>query len=107
LGFTATGKNGKEINYNYYDSKELTASVYSDIVENIKKQIALGVNTDTCFCFGKGKNESFLRKLNDREKFFSNIIALEHPRFIMQYKSRSKSEYIDKYISAFRKVVGE
>jgi hypothetical protein len=107
LGFTATGKNGREINYNYYDSKELTASVYGDIIENIKKQIALGVNTDTCFCFGNGKNERFLRKLNDSEGFFKNIVALEHPRFIMQYKSKSKNDYICKYLSAFREVMNQ
>jgi len=104
LGFTATGKNGKEINYNYYDSKELTAAVYDFIVENIKKQVAFGVDTETCFCFGAGKNEQFLHKLNDENGFFKTIVALEHPRFIMQYKSRSKDEYIDKYIEAFRKV---
>jgi len=105
LGFTAIGKNGKEINYNYYDSKELTAAVYDFIIENIQKQIAIGVYTDTCFCFGNGKNEKFLRKLNAEKGFFKNIIALEHPRFIMQYKSRSKNEYIDKYVTAFNSVV--
>ena len=107
LGFTATAKNGKEINYNYYDSKELTAAVYDFIVENIKKQVAFGVDTNTCFCFGTGKNEKFLRKLNDEKGFFKTIVALEHPRFIMQYKSRSKEVYIDKYIEAFRKVSDE
>ena len=30
------------------------------------------------------------------------IVALEHPRFIMQYRSAKKSTYIDKYISAFK-----
>jgi hypothetical protein len=105
LGFTAMGKNGKEINYNYYDSKELIAAVYEFIIENIRKQIALGVYTDTCFCFGTGKNETFLRKLNDEQGFFKNIIALEHPRFIMQYKAKTKQQYINKYIAAFEKVL--
>jgi hypothetical protein len=105
LGFTATGKNGTEINYNYYDSRELTAAVYDFIIDNIQKQIAMGVDTDTCFCFGTGQNEKFLRRLNDEKKFFKNIVALEHPRFIMQYKSKTKNEYIDKYISAFKSVI--
>jgi hypothetical protein len=105
LGFTAIGKNGKELNYNYYDSKELTEAVYDLIIENIHKQIAFGVDTDTCFCFGNGKNEKFLRKLNDEKGFFKNIIALEHPRFVMQYKTKSKAEYIDKYVSAFDSVL--
>jgi hypothetical protein len=101
LGFTATNSKGKEVNYNYYDSKELTAAVYDFIIENIHKQIALGMDTDVCFCFGTGKNEKFLRELNDEKKFFKKIIALEHPRFIMQYKSKTKQYYINKYLAAF------
>jgi Domain of unknown function (DUF4918) len=104
LGFTSTGKNGKETNYNYYDSKELTAAVYDFIIENIQKQIDLGNDTNTCFCFGNGKNEKFLRKLNAEKGFFKNIVALEHPRFIMQYKSKSMQQYIDKYIAAFKRI---
>ena len=65
----------------------------------------MGVNTDTCFCFGNGKNEKFLRKLNDQEHFFKNIVALEHPRFIMQYKAKSKDVYIKKYVAAFNSVL--
>jgi hypothetical protein len=105
LGFTATTENGKEINYNYYDSKALTEAVYGFIVENIEKQIDLGNYTDTCFCFGTGKNESFLRKVNAEKGYFKNIIALEHPRFIVQYKAKTKQQYIDKYIAAFKSVI--
>ncbi len=101
LGFTAMGKNGREVNYNYYDSRELTRSVEGFIVESIRKQIDMGMSTDICYCFGTGKNEDFLRRLNEREKFFDKIIALEHPRFIMQYKARFKQAYIDKYLEAF------
>lgn len=106
LGFTSVGPNGKEVNYNYYDSSALTDAVYDFIVDNIRKQIALGVKTDVCFCFGTGKNEKFLRLLNEREQFFGKIVALEHPRFIVQYKSKSKQLYIDKYLTAFHEVMG-
>ena len=101
LGFTATGSAGKEVNFNYYDNKELTEAVHDFIIWNIRQQISMGINTDVCFCFGTGKNESFLRKLNEENKFFGKIVGLEHPRFVMQYKARSKQFYIDKYISAF------
>ena len=104
LGFTATNDLGKEVNYNYYDSKELTAAVYDLIIDNIHKQIALGIETDTCFCFGTGKNEKFLRELNAQHQFFKKIIALEHPRFIMQYKAKTKQFYIDKYLAAFSQI---
>ena len=105
LGFTITGSNGKEVNYNYYDKPELQKAVYPFIIENIQKQIDLGFETDICFCFGTGKNEAFLRKLNADQKFFKQIIALEHPRYIMQYKSKTKQDYIAKYLREFSKAL--
>jgi hypothetical protein len=102
LGFTLTGKNGKDVNYNYYDSKELTNAVYDFIITNIKKQISFGIETDIAFCFGTGKNEKFIRELNEEKKFFKKIVALEHPRYIIQYKSKNKKFYIDKYLDAFK-----
>ena len=104
LGFTISDGSGKAKNYNYYDSRELTAAVYDGIIENIRKQIALGIETDICYCFGTGKNETFLRSVNNKYGFFKEILALEHPRFVMQYKSKSKSEYIDKYLRAFQRI---
>jgi hypothetical protein len=101
LGFTSLTSKGKEVNYNYYDSPELVRATSGFIVDSIKKLIALGVNTDVCFCFGAGKNIKFLDKLNAQQQFFKKIIALEHPRFIMQYKSKSKDTYIRKYLDAF------
>jgi len=104
LGFTTINNNGKEKNYNYYDSRELENTVSGFIVENVRTQIDLGVATDICFCFGTGKNETYLRKLNEQHHFFKEVIALEHPRFIMQYKAKSKQFYIDKYIEAFSRI---
>jgi hypothetical protein len=104
LGFTATNEKGKEVNYNYYDSKELTEAVYDFMIKNIKTQINFGISTDLCFCFGTGKNEKFLKKINEENKFFKKIIALEHPRYIMQYKFKSKELYIDKYMNAFNEI---
>jgi hypothetical protein len=101
LGFVSQKANGKEVNYNYYDSPELIAATYDFINKNIRKQIALGVETDLAFCFGTGKNEKFLRALNEEKKYFKRIIALEHPRFIMQYQSKNKEKYIAKYLEAF------
>jgi hypothetical protein len=105
LGFTKLNEQGKEKNYNYYDSKELISSVNDFIIDNIKKQISMGVRTDVSFCFGTGKNEKYLKELNEEHHFFKRIIALEHPRFIMQYKSVKKQEYINKYITQFRAAI--
>lgn len=100
LGFTSV-KTGREVNYNYYDSKELTDSVFTFILESIKNQIAFGINTDICYCLGTGKNEKFLIEINNQFGFFKKIIGLEHPRYIMQYKSKIKETYISKYLNAF------
>jgi hypothetical protein len=104
LGFVVRDESGKEKNYNYYDSKELTAAVYDFGVESLRKQLAMGIETDRCYCFGTGQNEKFIRALNEKYHFFGEIIALEHPRFVMQYKSRFKQDYIDKYLQAFSKI---
>lgn len=101
LGFTIKNSLGKEVNYNFYDSKALTAAVHDFMIQNIKKQIALGIDTDICFCLGSGKNEKILLRLNEKHGFFKKIIALEHPRFVMQYKSKYMQGYIDKYLTAF------
>jgi hypothetical protein len=104
LGFTISDAKGNEKNYNYYDSKELTDAVLNFIVDSIKTQIGFGIETDIGYCLGTGKNEKCLRLINDEHAFFKKIIALEHPRYVMQYKSKFKNQYIDKYIKAFNQI---
>src|SRR5690606_33232206 len=96
-GFTAAGKKGKEVNYNYYDSRELTAAIMDFIIDSIKKQLDFGILRDTCFCLGTGKNFKFMSELNREHNFFEKIIALEHPRFIMQYRLKKKELFINNY----------
>jgi hypothetical protein len=102
LGFTCAGSGGKELNYNYYDSRELTRAVTGFAVESIIIQIEFGIKRDVCFCLGTGKNFKFLSMLNDMHNFFRRIEPLEHPRFIMQYKSKQKKFYISTYIEKLR-----
>lgn len=33
---------------------------------------------------------------------FAELIPLEHPRYVMQYKLKPKAEYINKYLQALR-----
>jgi hypothetical protein len=106
LGFTITNARGKEVNYNYYDSKELQQAVLPFITWNIKQQIKMGCRTDVCYCLGTGKNADFLRRLNEQEKFFGKIIPLEHPRFVVQYKSKEKDKYISDYLAKLSNETG-
>jgi hypothetical protein len=101
LGFTIKSKNGKETNYNYYDSRELTDAVYGFIIESIARQLEFGIECDMCFCLGTGINYKFLLKLNTEYKFFDRIVPLEHPRFIMQYRLKKKLFYINSYLEKF------
>jgi hypothetical protein len=32
--------------------------------------------------------------LNEKNGFFKEIVALEHPRFVMQYKAKTKQELL-------------
>lgn len=104
LGFTRSQPNGTSINYNYYDDQFLARAMSPFIVQNIQTQLAFGIYRHTCVCLGTGKNEAFLRRLNHEHHFFENIVALEHPRFIMQYKSKQKEHYVHKYITTFQRI---
>ncbi|MGX5819064.1 uracil-DNA glycosylase family protein [Chitinophaga lutea] len=101
LGFTALKPGGKEVNYNYYDSRELTEAVRPFMVGSLRKQLRFGLETDVCFVLGTGKNAVFVQKLNEEQGFFKQLVFLEHPRFVMQYRLKRKQEYIDKYLTAF------
>jgi len=101
LGFTVTGSGGKEVNYNYYDSRILLTSLSDFILESLKIQLEFGIFRDVCFCLGTGKNFKFVSELNNKHRFFNKIVPLEHPRFIMQYRLKKKQFYIDSYIGKF------
>ena len=105
LGFTAVSDKGKSINYNYYDSRKLTESVMDFIRISLTRQLDFGIERDSCFCLGMGKNYKFLVKLNDELRLFGKIVPLEHPRFIMQYKSKQKQFFINKYLEEFSNVI--
>jgi hypothetical protein len=73
------------------------------ITESLKLQIEFGVERDVCFCLGTGQNFKFLTQLNNERGFFGKIIPLEHPRFVMQYKSKEKYLYIRKYVDKLQR----
>jgi hypothetical protein len=103
LGFTRIGNKGKEINYNYYDTPELYLSAYPFIIKTLKQQVKAGLHKNVCFCLGTGKNFKYFQKINLQNRVFKEIIPLEHPRYIMQYKSRQRNKYIGNYLTNFEK----
>jgi hypothetical protein len=102
LGFVKVRETGELINYNYYDSSELIHSIYPFLIKSIRDHIAMGISNEMAFCLGTGKNYKILSALNKEYKFFNRLVPLEHPRYIMQYKSKHRNEYIDKYVKALK-----
>ena len=102
IGIVNINDKGNEINANYYENKKLENALYDFIVESLKKQISFGIHTSVCFCIGSGENFKFLNRINEENHFFDKIIALEHPRFIMQYHSKNKNQYLNKYVNALK-----
>lgn len=92
-------KPGQFVNANYYDDPKLFLMVKDFMIESLKKHIDLGLRTDEVYILGK-KNATFIDKLNKETSLFKNLVVLEHPRFIQQYKSKEKHFYIDKYLLA-------
>lgn len=104
LGFTKAGPKGSPVNLNYYDDRALQEAITPFVVDWLKRLITTGMRTDNVFCIGTGKNLAYLEALNAEHRFFERITALEHPRFIMQYKAKSVDAYVRKYVRALGEV---
>jgi len=98
LGFVKIDEWGRETNFNYYDSAALSEALTPFVVSTLQEQIAFGLDTTKVFCLGTGKNYKFLKTLNQTYQLFGKVVPLEHPRYVMQYKSKTKDHYIDKYL---------
>jgi hypothetical protein len=101
LGFTKRG-----LNYNYYDDPALRRAVTPFVVSSIRRQIEIGGRTDHAIVFGMGENYKFLERLNGEHGFFQHLHALEHPRFILQYRRKRVAEYLAKYEDVFARAIG-
>jgi hypothetical protein len=94
LGFIQNGKN-----LNYYDTPVLRRALDPFIRKSLRALTAIGVRREVVFCLGEGENYKQIRSLNEEEKLFAEIIPLAHPRFVMQYKRKHLSHYIDDYVN--------
>lgn len=98
LGLTRENQAKRQVNCNYYDNRNLTQLLQPFIVDSLMKHVELGINTKVCICLGTGKNHAFLESVNSKYRFFNQVVSLEHPRYIMQYRLRQKQSYIEKYL---------
>ena len=84
IGFTRDGKN-----YNYYDSPALLKATLPYMEQQLARQLAFGANPEVAFSLGSGKNLKYLREVNRRlGNPFREIVAINHPRYVMQYRRK-------------------
>lgn len=91
---------GAWVNANYYDAPQLFEEVKDFMLSSLKKHVGMGLNVARVFVLGK-KNSKYIQALNKEVQLFGEIVVLEHPRYIQQYKSKEKDAYIMKYLNAF------
>ena len=99
LGFVRINNRNNEVNCNYYDDEALFEAVKPFITENLKQQIARGIDTRRVIIRGK-KNGRYFDKINREHRLFETREVLDHPRFIEQYKARERTAYIGRYLGA-------
>lgn len=90
--------NSDWLNANYYDDKTLFETVKPFMISTLKQQISFGLEVSEVFVLGK-KNATFISKINKEARLFGKLTVLDHPRYIQQYKSKDKNQYIDNYLS--------
>jgi hypothetical protein len=93
LGFIRNGKN-----LNYYDDPVLKKSLEPFINKCMEDLLDLGIHRNVAFCLGEGENYKYVQRINKEQKLFGEIVPLAHPRFIMQYKRKQVSEYMEDYL---------
>ncbi len=95
LGFTRLGRN-----YNFYDDAQLLTLSMPFIVSSMRAQLRFGVRRDIAICLGTGKLYDVFTHINNAEGFFKQIIPVEHPRYVMQYRRKQQAEFVEKYLDA-------
>lgn len=102
LGFVRHKSGNRWVNYNYYDSKILEEGVRPFIDEQMIKQKNICDQPPKTIVLGSGKNYQYLQKRNAREHWFTDIIPLEHPRYIMQYRRKKLEDYLAKFVDTLQ-----
>jgi hypothetical protein len=97
LGFLKLNNKGNWVNCNYYDYESLYRTLEDFLISTLKKQVDFGIDTRKCYILGR-KNARYFERINNRENLFETYEVLDHPRYIVQYKTRQKEDYIRDYL---------
>ncbi len=96
LGFTRGG-----VNLNYYDVPALARACEPFIVQSVERHLEIGGRRDRAIVLGRGRNYETMQRLNGAHGWFGELVGLDHPRFILQYRRKRVAEYMQRYRDAF------
>lgn len=97
LGYVKEG-----VNVNFYDTPELLRAVTPYAISYMKQQLAFGLRNDVAVVLGSGKLKHAMERFINPEVGIQNIVYLDHPRFIMQYRRSQRSAYVERYVETLR-----
>lgn len=102
IGFVKEGRN-----FNYYDDPHVLERLQPFITETMTQQLAFGARRDVAILLGSGRNHRVFETLNREHQWFSRVYALEHPRYVMQYRGKDVQTFIMKYRDTLLAALGE
>jgi len=104
IGFVALNQRNRWVNFNYYDRPEVAQSLADFVDASMRTQLSWGLSSEVGVSLGKGKNQAYLERWNKAYHWFSRVDALEHPRYVMQYKSREMERYVQLYLDILTEI---
>jgi hypothetical protein len=92
-------------NFNYYDDRSVLKELEPFLVDAIQRQLVFGARAQAAVVIGTGKNLQVMQRLNAEYHFFDELRAVEHPRFIMQYRRNQVDEFVASYVRVFKELL--
>ncbi len=102
MGFVKDGRN-----FNFYDHPALLRDIKPFLIRSIEAQLGFGARLGAAIVLGTGRIKQVFEDLNRECDFFKAVHAVEHPRFIMQYRRRRLGDYLRKYSEVFEQALNE
>lgn len=100
LGFVRDGKN-----LNFYDDPALEHATIPFIVQSLREQLQFPLYREIAIILGSGKLRAITVRLNHEYSFFDQLIFIEHPRYVMQYRRRWIDSYVEQYVRTYREAL--
>lgn len=97
LGFVRNG-----VNINFYDDAALEKMMTPHIIEWMNDVFAHSVRRDVTILLGSGKLRTFMERSVRDAVGIKEVIYLDHPRYIMQYRRRDVGDYVQLYVETIR-----